>query len=111
MAELGDAVRQLNPPGGHPPANRAAFVKDVDREGRCLEPARARKAGQPGANDRDVHAAFTSDRHAKITPELTSTAILGWTQETGVEWHDIAPGKPQQNFPPRALSAACAVRS
>ena len=29
--------------------------------------------------------------------ELTSTAILRWSQETGVEWHYIAPGKPQQN--------------
>ncbi len=30
-------------------------------------------------------------------PELTSMAILGWTQATGVDWHYIAPGKPQQN--------------
>jgi putative transposase len=29
--------------------------------------------------------------------ELTSNAILGWQQERGVEWHYIAPGKPQQN--------------
>ncbi|WP_371130868.1 IS3 family transposase [Phenylobacterium sp.] len=29
--------------------------------------------------------------------ELTSNAILGWTDETGVDWHYIAPGKPQQN--------------
>lgn len=29
--------------------------------------------------------------------ELTSTAILRWSQDTGVEWHYIAPGKPQQN--------------
>jgi len=29
--------------------------------------------------------------------ELTSTAILNWCQETGVEWHYIAPGKPTQN--------------
>ena len=29
--------------------------------------------------------------------ELTSTAILSWSQETGVEWHYIAPGKPTQN--------------
>jgi putative transposase len=29
--------------------------------------------------------------------ELTSMAILRWCQETGVEWHYIAPGKPQQN--------------
>ncbi len=29
--------------------------------------------------------------------ELTSNAILGWQQDTGVEWHYIAPGKPMQN--------------
>lgn len=29
--------------------------------------------------------------------ELTSHAILKWTQKTGVEWHYIAPGKPTQN--------------
>ena len=29
--------------------------------------------------------------------ELTSTAILRWSQERGVGWHYIAPGKPQQN--------------
>ncbi|MFZ4122452.1 MAG: integrase core domain-containing protein, partial [Caulobacterales bacterium] len=30
-------------------------------------------------------------------PELTSMAILGWTQATDVAWHCSAPGKPQQN--------------
>jgi putative transposase len=29
--------------------------------------------------------------------ELTGMAILHWSQETKVEWHYIAPGKPQQN--------------
>src|SRR3546814_18190028 len=29
--------------------------------------------------------------------ELTSLAILRWTQERPVEWHYIAPSKPQQN--------------
>jgi putative transposase len=29
--------------------------------------------------------------------ELTGMAILRWSQETNVEWHYIAPGKPQQN--------------
>jgi putative transposase len=29
--------------------------------------------------------------------ELTSNAILGWADETGVGWHYIAPGKPQRN--------------
>ena len=29
--------------------------------------------------------------------EFTSMAILKWVQDTGVDWHYIAPGKPQQN--------------
>jgi putative transposase len=29
--------------------------------------------------------------------ELTSHAILRWQQDHGVDWHYIAPGKPQQN--------------
>ena len=29
--------------------------------------------------------------------ELTCNAMLKWTEENGVEWHYIAPGKPQQN--------------
>jgi putative transposase len=29
--------------------------------------------------------------------ELTSMAILKWSQERNVKWHDISPGKPQQN--------------
>ena len=29
--------------------------------------------------------------------EMTSMAVLRWCQETKVEWHYIAPGKPTQN--------------
>ena len=29
--------------------------------------------------------------------EFTSMTILKWVQETGIDWHYIAPGKPQQN--------------
>ena len=29
--------------------------------------------------------------------ELTSNAILTWSQDSKVGWHYIAPGKPQQN--------------
>lgn len=29
--------------------------------------------------------------------EFTSRAILKWADETGIAWHDIDPGKPQQN--------------
>ncbi len=28
--------------------------------------------------------------------EFTSMAVLRWVQETGIDWHYIAPGKPQQ---------------
>jgi len=31
--------------------------------------------------------------------EMTSRAILEWTNRTGLAWHYIAPGKPQQNVP------------
>ena len=29
--------------------------------------------------------------------EFTSNAMLAWSEETGVPWHFIAPGKPMQN--------------
>lgn len=29
--------------------------------------------------------------------KLTSHAVFAWCQDTGVEWHYIAPGKPVQN--------------
>ena len=29
--------------------------------------------------------------------EMTSRAVLEWTNRTGIDWHCIAPGKPQQN--------------
>ncbi|WP_411755932.1 DDE-type integrase/transposase/recombinase [Sinorhizobium meliloti] len=29
--------------------------------------------------------------------EFTSNAMLAWSEETGVAWHFIAPGKPMQN--------------
>jgi putative transposase len=42
---------------------------------------------------RKAPAMIVSDNGA----ELTSMAILRWSQERRVEWHYIAPGKPQQN--------------
>ena len=29
--------------------------------------------------------------------ELTSNAVLAWSEEAEIEWHYIAPGKPMQN--------------
>jgi putative transposase len=43
--------------------------------------------------ERGKPAACVSDNGT----ELTSMAILRWSQDSGVEWHYIAPGKPQQN--------------
>jgi putative transposase len=42
---------------------------------------------------RDKPATIVSDNGT----ELTSNAILAWTDDAGVGWHYIAPGKPQQN--------------
>ncbi len=39
--------------------------------------------------------------------ELTSNAILAWADDTGVGWHYIAPGKPQQNGFIEASTVAC----
>jgi putative transposase len=65
-----------------------ALVADTSlsglRVGRELDAIIAER-GQP--------AACVSDNGT----ELTSTAILRWSQQSRVEWHYIAPGKPQQN--------------
>jgi putative transposase len=42
---------------------------------------------------RGVPATIVSDNG----PELTSRAVLAWTNRAGLDWHHIAPGKPQQN--------------
>ena len=42
--------------------------------------------------------------------ELTSMAILRWSQDARVEWHYIAPGKPMRDTPSsRASTAGCAT--
>jgi putative transposase len=65
-----------------------ALVADTSlsglRVGRALDAIIAER-GKP--------AACVSDNGT----ELTSTAILRWSQQSGVAWHYIAPGKPQQN--------------
>ena len=43
--------------------------------------------------DRGLPGTIVSDNGT----EFTSMAILRWAQDTGVDWHYIAPGKPQQN--------------
>jgi putative transposase len=76
-----------------------AVVDDFSRE--CLALVADTSIG--GARlTRELDAIATSRGRPAICvsdngPELTSMAILRWTQETGVEWHYIAPGKPTQN--------------
>jgi putative transposase len=45
------------------------------------------------APERHLPAMIVSDNGT----ELTSVALLRRAEERGVEWHDIARGKPQQN--------------
>jgi putative transposase len=76
-----------------------AIVDDFTRE--CL--ALAADTSLPGlrvARELDVvitrrgcPAIIVSDNGT----ELTSMTMLRWSQEHGIEWHYIAPGKPQQN--------------
>jgi putative transposase len=65
-----------------------ALVPDTSISGRRVArelDAIVRQRGKP--------ATIVSDNGT----ELTSNAILSWADETGVGWHYIAPGKPQQN--------------
>lgn len=43
--------------------------------------------------DRGMPQTIVSDNGT----EFTSMAVLKWVQKTGIKWHYIAPGKPQQN--------------
>jgi putative transposase len=76
-----------------------AVVDDFTAECLCLV-ADTSLSGLRVARELDVAIAtrkapsmIVSDNGA----ELTSMAILRWSQERRVEWHYIAPGKPQQN--------------
>lgn len=76
-----------------------AVVDDFTRECLCLEA----DTSLPGLRvARELDAVITvRGRPGSVVSdngtELTSMAILTWTQERRVEWHYIAPGKPQQN--------------
>jgi putative transposase len=57
-------------------------------------------SGLPVGRELDAIIPERSKRTACVShngTELTSRAILRWSQESLVEWHYIAPGKPQQN--------------
>ena len=76
-----------------------AVVDDFTRECLCLvadtslSGLRVTRALNALIAERGRPALFVSDNGT----ELTRMAILRWSQETQVEWHYIAPGKPQQN--------------
>ncbi len=65
-----------------------ALVADTSLSGRRVARELDLIIGQRGRPDMIV-----SDNGT----EYTSNAILAWADETGVGWHYIAPGKPQQN--------------
>ncbi len=74
-------------------------VDDFTRE--CLAlVADTSLSGQRVARELDAIAAVRGLPATVVSDngtELTSVAILRWSQERGVAWHYIAPGKPQQN--------------
>jgi putative transposase len=76
-----------------------AIVDDCTRE--CL--ALIADTSLSGARvARELDAVIARRRQPKTCvsdngTELTSMAILRWSQDMGVDWHYIQPGKPQQN--------------
>jgi len=76
-----------------------AVLDDYTRE--CLSlVADTSLSGSRVARELDAIAAHRGKPLAVVSDngtELTSAAILKWSQDRGVAWHYIAPGKPQQN--------------
>jgi putative transposase len=76
-----------------------AVVDDFTRECLCLV-ADTSLSGLRVARELDAVIAQRGRPNLCVSDngtELTSMAILRWCQETSVEWHYIAPGKPTQN--------------
>jgi putative transposase len=76
-----------------------AIVDDFSRECLCLV-ADTSLSGKRVARELDAVIAVRGRPLTCVSDngtELTSMAILAWSQEHRVEWHYIAPGKPQQN--------------
>src|ERR1700733_3680895 len=76
-----------------------AIVDDFTRECLCLV-ADTSLSGLRVARELDVLIAARGRPAMCVSDngtELTGMAILRWSQATQVEWHYIAPGKPQQN--------------
>ena len=76
-----------------------AVVDDCTRECLALEPDTS-LSGVRVTRELDVTIAGRDKPRSCVSDngtELTSSAVLKWCQERGIEWHYIAPGKPQQN--------------
>jgi putative transposase len=76
-----------------------AVVDDFTRECLCLV-ADTSLSGSRVARELDTVIAERGRPSLCVSDngtELTSMAILRWSQETAIEWHYIAPGKPTQN--------------
>jgi len=76
-----------------------AVVDDFTRECLCLV-ADTSLSGQRVGRELDSVIAVRGRPAMCVSDngtELTSMAILRWSQETRVDWHYIAPGKPMQN--------------
>lgn len=76
-----------------------AIVDDCTRE--CLGlVADTSLSGARVARELDAVIAWRGKPRTCVSDngtELTSMAILAWSKATGIDWHYIAPGKPQQN--------------
>ena len=76
-----------------------AVVDDFTRECLCLV-ADTSLSGQRVARELDAVIVMRGRPLTCVSDngtELTSMAILAWSQERRIDWHYIAPGKPQQN--------------
>ena len=76
-----------------------AIVDDFTRESLALVPDTS-LSGARVARELDALIAWRGRPKACVSDngtELTSMAILQWSETSGVSWHYIAPGKPQQN--------------
>ena len=76
-----------------------AIVDDFTRESLALIPDTS-LSGVRVARELDALIARRGRPKSCVSDngtELTSMAIMKWTQASGVDWHYIAPGKPQQN--------------
>ena len=90
LAVVDDATRECLAPVADVSLSEARVVRELD----AIMAWRGKPAG------------ILSDNGT----ELTSNAVLAWSDRTGVRWHCIAPGKPQQNGFIESLTAACGTR-